>query len=491
MAAKAFNLAEHLAAVAPVSNLDTPKISLLPVRKVFPNENNFYDTTNIDELVNSILMYGLLDPITVRPSGDGEGYVIISGHRRHRAVAKILDEQLAEDITRFESIPCIIREPKDELLEELMLIQANSATRVLTSAELGKQAERVERLLCELKEQGYEFPGRMRDNVASACQVSASKLARLKVIREKLVSEYAQYYEAGKLNESVAYALAQLPCGDQTTLFKLRAAAYKGDNGKGVKHLAEWKVRDYKKAKLNAGKIKCSCGCSRCINADSKIARMFSKEYCYDGCDKICCSACPRLASCKFSCSLLTRQKAELKVKEKEARNEEKQAEKRKNDANEAMRREIWTHFAKARARAGLSVKEAREAQGDYYSSWMDDDYRKYESGEAEGASTMLPLPLTLGDIRNIVALADRLDCSVDYLLCRSNELRPSSTALTWREGLPERSGWYAATFDCEGIEIRDLAWYDNCLGKFYFDEPCTRSIEATCSGWYPIPEGD
>ena len=185
-----FNLADHLAAVAPVSNSDTqPVIKMLPVRKIFPNENNFYDTSNIDELVNSILMYGVLDPITVRPSGDGEGYIIISGHRRHRAVTEILDAGLAEDATKYQEIPCIIREPKDELLEELMLIQANSATRVLTSAEISKQVERVERLLYELKEQGYEFPGRMRDNVAQACNVSASKIARLKVIRERLIPE--------------------------------------------------------------------------------------------------------------------------------------------------------------------------------------------------------------------------------------------------------------------------------------------------------------
>lgn len=38
----------------------------------------------------------------------------------------------------------------------------------------------------ELKEEGVEFPGRMRDHVAEACKVSKSKIARLKVIREGL-----------------------------------------------------------------------------------------------------------------------------------------------------------------------------------------------------------------------------------------------------------------------------------------------------------------
>ena len=38
----------------------------------------------------------------------------------------------------------------------------------------------------ESLQEGQEFPGRMRDQVAKACKVSAPKLARLKVIREKL-----------------------------------------------------------------------------------------------------------------------------------------------------------------------------------------------------------------------------------------------------------------------------------------------------------------
>ena len=266
---KTFNLAEHLAAVAPVSNSDTqPVIKMLPVRKIFPNENNFYDTSNIDELVNSILMYGVLDPITVRPSGDGEGYIIISGHRRHRAVMKILDESLAEDTTKYQDMPCIIREPKDELLEELMLIQANSATRVLTSAEVSKQVERVERLLYELKEQGYEFPGRMRDNVAQACNVSASKIARLKVIREKLIPAYAAYYEKGDLTESVAYTLAQQPPELQNRIFDLRKEAFKGDENKAVKYLAEWKVKDIVRSVNEINGLTCTRGkngsCSNC-----------------------------------------------------------------------------------------------------------------------------------------------------------------------------------------------------------------------------------
>ena len=84
------------------------------------------------------------------------------------------------------------------------MIFANSATRRLTDAELSRQAERIELLLYQLKEEGYEFPGRMRDQVAAACQVSAPKLARLKVIREHLISSYMALFEKNQLPEQTA-----------------------------------------------------------------------------------------------------------------------------------------------------------------------------------------------------------------------------------------------------------------------------------------------
>lgn len=93
-------------------------------------------------------------------------------------------------------------------MAELQLIFANSTARVLTNAEISRQAERMEMLLYQLKEEGYEFPGRMRDQVAAACKVSAPKLARLKVIREKLKApEFLLLFEKDKLPEQTAYAL--------------------------------------------------------------------------------------------------------------------------------------------------------------------------------------------------------------------------------------------------------------------------------------------
>ena len=79
----------------------------------------------------------------------------------------------------------------------------------LTHRPVGRRAWKVEELLYRLKEEGFDFPGRMRDHVAEACKVSKSKLARLKVIREGLNTEWLTLWEGGKLPEETAYQVAR------------------------------------------------------------------------------------------------------------------------------------------------------------------------------------------------------------------------------------------------------------------------------------------
>lgn len=119
-------------------------------------------------------------------------------------------------------MPAIIREPASDVLEELLLIEANRATRVMSSADTMRQAERYRELLAELKSQGVEIPGRLRDAVAEAMQISASRLARLDVIRKNLSPEWMEAFETGSLSESAAYELARLPQEQQA---KVRSKA--------------------------------------------------------------------------------------------------------------------------------------------------------------------------------------------------------------------------------------------------------------------------
>ena len=224
MARREVNIAAILdGQLAKVSESDTKgreQIEYIDLDLLDADEANFYSIQGIEELAANIELCGLQQPLRVHPEQDGR-YKVISGHRR-RAALQVL---AAENPEKWHQAACIVeRGDESPAMRELRLILANSDTRQLTSAEISRQAERVERLLYQLKEEGVQFPGRMRDQVAAACKVSATKLGVLKVIREKLIPAYLELFNADKLPEASAYALAKMPETLQKDIF----AACKG-----------------------------------------------------------------------------------------------------------------------------------------------------------------------------------------------------------------------------------------------------------------------
>lgn len=215
--AKKFNLGDYLK-TEDVSRINTnaEQIVLIDLDRIDPDPANFYSLEGIDELAGNIELIGLQQPLRVRPEGDR--FTVISGHRRRAACMLIRDggsEQFAN------GVPCIVEYGEaTPAMRELRLIYANSSTRVLSPAELSKQAERVQELLYELKKQGVEFPGRMREHVAAACQVSESKLARLSAIRKNLRDTYRLLFDAQRLPEGLAYRLSQETPEVQKDLFE-------------------------------------------------------------------------------------------------------------------------------------------------------------------------------------------------------------------------------------------------------------------------------
>lgn len=194
------------------------KIEYIDISLIDDDPNNFYELSQLDELAANIELLGLQQPLRVRTNPEDPARVIIvSGHRRRRRSASWWTAAGTTCGISPASGRC--RMPR-AALQELRLIYANSDTRKLTSAEISKQAERVEALLYQLKEEGYDFPGRMRDHVAEACKVSKTKLARLKVIRENLADVWKPSYEKGELAESTAYTLSQMPAEHQQCIFR-------------------------------------------------------------------------------------------------------------------------------------------------------------------------------------------------------------------------------------------------------------------------------
>lgn len=209
--AKKFNLAALVPEMEAVSESDTPRITMIPITELRPNGGNFYDTSNFEDLADSIELNGLLEPLCVFRRGQGTGsYVIFSGHRRFKALRLLYEKS---GFAKWTEVPCIVfPDPHDANRETVMLIHANSTGRVLSNWEKAQQARRLKEALVAMREGGAELPGRIRDLVAEEMQMSASKLARLEAIGNNLTEvRFAKAWREGRLNESVAYELSKLP----------------------------------------------------------------------------------------------------------------------------------------------------------------------------------------------------------------------------------------------------------------------------------------
>jgi ParB family chromosome partitioning protein len=204
--AKKFNLAEYVKAEG-VSDSDPARIVEIPLSKIIANSRNFYGVRDVEALADSIKLNGLLEPLIVYPYGSAAGlYRLISGHRRLAAL----------QLNKAEAAPCrIVAKPASAAREDLMLISANGQ-RTKTGPEVAAEAQRMTDALLALKKEGVELPGRLRDIVAEALGVSSTALARKKVINDGLkVPGFRQAWESGKMGETVAYELAQLPSEKQ------------------------------------------------------------------------------------------------------------------------------------------------------------------------------------------------------------------------------------------------------------------------------------
>ena len=479
-----FNLADILKNVPKMDagNDGREQIEYIDLENIDPDPRNFYELSGLEELAANIELLGLQQPIRVRDNPDAEGHVIVvSGHRRRAALAMLV----GEGKTEFSSVPCIREQQAgSDALQELRLIYANSDTRRMTSAETAKQVERVETLLYQLKEEGVEFPGRMRDHVAEACKVSKSKIARLKVIRDGLDSGIAKKYESGEMNEAVAYAFARRPVEVQRELYDRLCI---GRNG--CKYVTENQVENYlsKKACLDHD---CKIHDGKCTNA-AKMLDKICESTGYVACSgrkNACCLECYDLKNCSASCVFAADKKAALRAARKAEINAEK--EKARHSADKASQdlQLLWSRFREARTEAGKSFDDIRSIFHRWEWILTDSECEQCEGGAVtEKSYTPFGVAAGLESVRIIRKIADCLGCSTDYLLGRDAAVPKMGTvAAAWTEGTPTESGLYVMETDFDGMRIGpDIYRYDAgtggirlpCIGDQEEDMVCLRYI--------------
>lgn len=442
--AKKFDMGDFAKTLA-VSESDTGReqIEYIDIDLLDDDPNNFYSLSDLDELADNIATIGLQQPIRVR-TGEVGRTVIVSGHRRAAAIRKLVEEGRND----LREVPCIReRGVASPALQELRLIYANSNTRAMTPQEYSRQAEKVRELLYRLQEEGYDFPGRMRDHVAEACQISRSKLARLDAIRNNLAPDILKAYWDGDpkkcLSEDAAYKLSQFSADVQHQIVDAyRASSGRGDDG--LQYLYGSTIDGIHKAadEIENGGQRCPDG-SECSHRAAQLAHMISVKirsvYTWCGCDHgQCCGDCVSLQACKAVCPKMAERQNALR----QAAKERKQREKVEEDLRErpALERiaSIWRRFSALRQQAQLTPEAYLERIGCPYSS-LCTTMEDYEDGSRKFTADTADLPygygVSLAEIDRWCAAADALGCSVDYLMMRTDE--PTGGAATWRTGEP------------------------------------------------------
>lgn len=154
---------------------DKPKIVSLPLYMIAPNPNQprkYFDPEAMEELKNSILEYGLIQPITVRRRS-GE-YELVAGERRFRAA----------QMAGLEEIPAVIIEADNDKSAILALLE-NLQREDLSFFEIAESYKNL------IREQGMtQTELALKVGKSQASVANKMRLLRLPPLVKKLIRDY-------------------------------------------------------------------------------------------------------------------------------------------------------------------------------------------------------------------------------------------------------------------------------------------------------------
>ena len=497
----AFDIASVLGGIAAEEN-GREQITYLDISLITPDEGNFYSMDGIEELAGNIELIGLQQPLRVRKARGDDGYILVSGHRRREAILRIL----ADRPDAFpHGIPCIIEEgAESEAMRELRLIYANAATRTMNAADLSRQAERVEALLYQLKEEGVEFPGRMRDHVAEACRVSKTKLARLHAIRTRLDPVLLVYFDRGELTETAAYELSRLPDEAQAMAGEWLVSGKRTLMPSAV--VVERVNRNLERYQADLP-CRAHAGGPDCHHKNEKILRSIFAPYEWQVCvSGICCRDCYHGKDCSRACQeCKDRRKLEKDVEK------EKEAERKKSEESAQL---IYRKLRQKQAKrllplieaAGLSDYEAMPATYPWTDGPKVGKIRKAAAGDfGDDHFHQSSWSFRPDSVSGVKAWAKKLGCSTDFLLELTDDPKPkpakvsepdtgakagAKTEVTWQTGTPAEAGEYVIR--C-GVPAEEKAGSMIKSIKEWNGEAWTDSkgvpLRLNVYGWIRLPE--
>ena len=367
-----FDIPKFAATMPPVSDSDTvAEVRKIPLDQIDTNPLNFYpaiDAAAVVELMDSIQANGLLEPLAVL--ADGSRYRLVSGHNRLTALRRLRD-RLGDGFPA--DVLCRVLPPMTRDQEVSAVIEANRQRRK-SDAILAKEAERLTESYIKRREAGEDLPGRIRDHVAEALQVSRTKLANLRVIKNGIkVPGILRHWEQGDIPEAAALEIARME----------QAVQYR---------LLDWMIEKGRTYTINEvrmfGRIWCGClhDCpdhgGLCPNAET-IYRYHFRGGCWE-CPG-CCRSCLRRDTCPQSCCKPAKMPEEPPLAVEDATTVQPVQLSRLGET-------LGGRLRESRERLGLERKEFAVKLGLYpatYSAW--------ENGDLPGGARIPELACSLG----------------------------------------------------------------------------------------------
>lgn len=187
-------------------------ISQLPPDKLSPFAKHPYrvrEDAAMDELVESIRVHGILSPLLARPKG--EGYELVSGHRRRLAAQKL----------GLSTVPVLVREMTDDEAVILMVDSNLQRENLLPSEKAFAYKMKLE----AMKHQGKATSGQLVQKL-SVEKVADEANENYKTVQRyirltNLVPPLLQMVDDGRIAFSPAVELSYLTRDEQAELWDL------------------------------------------------------------------------------------------------------------------------------------------------------------------------------------------------------------------------------------------------------------------------------
>ena len=191
-------------------------ISQLPPDKLTPFKKHPYQVREdaaMDELVESVRTYGILSPLLARPKG--EGYELVSGHRRRLAAQKL----------GLPTVPVLVREMTDDEAVILMVDSNLQRENLLPSEKAFAYKMKLEAMKRQAGRRSKNSPQlaanlRTDDEIAKQAGISGDTVRRY-IRLTNLVPPLLQMVDDGRIAFSPAVELSYLTRDEQTELWDL------------------------------------------------------------------------------------------------------------------------------------------------------------------------------------------------------------------------------------------------------------------------------